>query len=102
MLPRLAWSGSVSTAADAEGPGHYALWELGIEDVKLRLSILMAGEGDRGFLIDWELATMFGQSSHDGTSHLETVPFTALDLLDEEYWAGKIKRQYHHGLEGFL
>ncbi|ETW83455.1 hypothetical protein HETIRDRAFT_451031 [Heterobasidion irregulare TC 32-1] len=81
---------------------RYALWELGIEDVKPRLSILMAGEGDRGFLIDWELATMFGQSSHDEASHLETVPFMALDLLDEEYWAGKIKRQYHHGLEGFL
>ncbi|ETW83439.1 hypothetical protein HETIRDRAFT_426692 [Heterobasidion irregulare TC 32-1] len=96
-----AWLDCVHTAG-VEGQGRYALWELGIEDVKPRLSILMAGKGGHGFLINWELATMFGQSSHDGTSHLETVPFTVLYLLDEEYWASKIKHQYNHGLKGFL
>ena len=62
----------------------------------------MADEDERGFLIDCELATMFGQASHDGASRPETVLFMALDLLKPSYWEGKIKRQYHHDLEGFL
>ena len=62
----------------------------------------MADEDEHSFLIDWEPATIFGQSRHDGSCHVETMPFMALALLNEEYWEGKMKRQYHHDLEGFL
>lgn len=82
--------------------GHYALWELGIQDIKPRLSNLMADEHELSFLIDWEPATIFGQSRHDGSCHIRTMPFMALALLNEEYWEGKMKRRYHHDLEGFL
>ena len=102
MRVALVWSSSVSTTNDAEGSGHYALWELCIQDVKPRMSILMADEGKRSFLIDWELATMFGKSNHDGSSRPKTMPFIALELFHNKYWEGKIHRQYHHDLEGFL
>ncbi|ETW83476.1 hypothetical protein HETIRDRAFT_426715 [Heterobasidion irregulare TC 32-1] len=62
----------------------------------------MADEHELSFLIDWEPATIFGQSRHDGSCHIGTMPFMALALLNEEYWEGKMKRQYHHDLEGFL
>ena len=62
----------------------------------------MADEGKRSFLIDWELATMFGKSNHDGSSRPKTMPFIALVLFHNKYLEGKIHRQYHHDLEGFL
>lgn len=92
----------VSTTADAEGSGHYSLWELGIQDVTPGLSNLVVDMDKRGFLINWELATIFGQSSHDGRSCPEIWPIMALGLLNGEYWYGNIKRRYHHDLESFL
>ena len=62
----------------------------------------MINDQNRGILNNWDLATIEGISKHDGCDRTGTVPFMALELLDEQYWAGKMKRQYHHDLEGFL
>ena len=62
----------------------------------------MINDQNRGILNDWDLATIEGISKHDGCDRTGTVPFMALGLLKPSYWEGKIKRQYHHDLEGFL
>lgn len=61
----------------------------------------MDNEDERGFFIDWELATIFRQSCHDRSSCPETVPYMAMYLLNTDYWTS-IQRQYRHDLEGFL
>ncbi|ETW83210.1 hypothetical protein HETIRDRAFT_439698, partial [Heterobasidion irregulare TC 32-1] len=81
---------------------HFALWTLGIQHSDLSLSNVMINDQKRGILNDWDLATIEGISKHDGCDRTGTVPFMALDLLKPSYWEGKIKRQYHHDLEGFL
>ncbi|ETW83474.1 hypothetical protein HETIRDRAFT_474620 [Heterobasidion irregulare TC 32-1] len=81
---------------------HFALWTLGIQHSDLSLSNVMINDQNRGILNDWDLATIEGISKHDGCDRTGTVPFMALELLNKRYWAGKIKRQYHHDLEGFL
>ena len=60
-------------------------------------------ENRRGIMNDWDLSfDREGALQHVGGERTGTVPFMALDLLTEEYWAGTIPRLYRHDLEGLI
>jgi len=50
---------------------------------------------------DWDLSHRTGEN-HDGGERNGTLPFMALDLLDEKAVAGEKKRLYRHDLEGLI
>ena len=51
-----------------------------------------------GVLIDYDLSISQQQPGTDAGS----IPFMAIDLLNDEYWKGEIVRLYRHELEAFL
>ena len=55
----------------------------------------------RGVLNDWDLSHRAGEP-HCGGERTETATFMALELLCCEYRDGRMERQYHHDLEGFI
>ena len=50
---------------------------------------------------DWDLSHRTGEN-HDSGERTGTLPFMALDLLDEKAVAGEKKRLYRHDLEGLI
>jgi len=50
---------------------------------------------------DWDLSHRTGES-HDGGERTGTLPFMAMDLLDEDAIAGRKRRLYRHDLEGLI
>ena len=55
----------------------------------------------RGVLNDWDLSHRAGEP-HRGGERTGTTTFMALGLLCREYCDGRMERQYHHDLEGFI
>ena len=51
-----------------------------------------------GVLVDYDLSISRQQSGTDAGS----IPFMAIDLLNDEYWNGEIVRLYRHEFEAFL
>ena len=41
-------------------------------------------------------------SGEFGAERTGTLPFMAIDLLEEEYWDGEVAHLYRHDLEGFI
>ncbi|KZV64382.1 hypothetical protein PENSPDRAFT_171019 [Peniophora sp. CONT] len=82
---------------------HYVSWtERGVYHRDPSVHNVMYREGEKGeklgVLNDWDLATDI-ESMHDGLERTGTVPFMALELLDDS--SGQIKHQYRHDLEAF-
>ena len=56
----------------------------------------------KGVLNDWDLTLRRNQPRKFGGEQTGTVPFTALDLLNDAYWKGEIERIYQHDLERLI
>ena len=86
--------------------GHYQLWQLGIEHSDPRLANLMVTRDKKnrlGVLNDWDLSFIRDSNEqHVGGERTGTVPFTAIELLSNEYWKGRIARRYRHDLEELI
>ena len=81
------------------------LWKHGIRhsDPSLGNVMVRVRNGEfYGVMNDWDLATLEDKSTHNGLERTGTVPFMALDLLNNAYWEGKISRLYRHDLESFF
>lgn len=84
--------------------GHRELWELGYEHTDPSLGNIMVNSKGRGVLNDWDLCYVrdrIPQAKHH-RERTGTIPFTALELLTDEYWNGEIKHLYRHDLEAFI
>ena len=55
-----------------------------------------------GVLIDFDLTVFAWLTRVPGTDRTSTIPFMALELLQDQYWKGDITRCYHHELEAFV
>ena len=55
-----------------------------------------------GVLTDFDLTVFAWLTRVPGNDRTGTIPFMALELLDDEYWKGNITRRYHHELEAFI
>lgn len=103
--------------------GHHKLWVAGVEHRDPSLENIMSREtenGKFGVLNDWDLSRICnadvstGAGSGTNASATEKKPklrlrertgvvqFMALDLLTQEYWTGKARREYRHDLESFI
>jgi len=76
------------------------LWQLGCEHGDPSLANLMA-DGHFGVINDWDLSHKTGEN-HVGGERTGTLPFMALDLLEDGALAGKTTRLYRHDLEGLI
>lgn len=83
--------------------GHAFLWKHGVEHGDPSLyNIMCHPETRRGVLTDFDLSILQWEDRVPGCDRTGTVPFMALELLQEEYWSGDIVRYYHHELEAFI
>ncbi|KAJ7592400.1 hypothetical protein C8J56DRAFT_1161612 [Mycena floridula] len=85
---------------------HFLLWRLGIEHGDISVSNLMYNERtQKGILNDWDLATYRFLVTASVLSlrrdRTASMPFVALQLLDDAGWKGEIRRLYRHDLESF-
>ena len=55
-----------------------------------------------GVLTDFDLTVFAWLTRVPGTNRTGTIPFMALELLQDQYWKGNITRRYHHELEAFM
>ncbi len=55
-----------------------------------------------GVLTDFDLTVFAWLTRVPGTDRTGTIPFMALELLQDRYWTGNITRRYHHELEAFM
>lgn len=84
--------------------GHYALWKGGIQHRDLSFSNLMLRTRDGvhfGVINDWDLSIIEDESKELG-ERTATIPFLAMDLLKDAYWAGEIEVLYRHELESLI
>ena len=54
-----------------------------------------------GVLNGWDLCRVHSKNVR-GAERTGTLPFMAIDLLEEEYWDGEVVHLYRHDLEGFI
>jgi hypothetical protein len=83
--------------------GHWVLWHNGIEHGDISIGNLMCDlVTNRGVLNDFDLARFTAPdrtpSARDNTG---TLPFLAMDLLNEEALRGGVRRLYRHDAESF-
>ncbi|KAF8971737.1 hypothetical protein BDZ97DRAFT_1913646 [Flammula alnicola] len=82
---------------------HAYLWNLGIEHGDPSLWNTMYNKDEQcGVLSDYDLAIARRQLRVLGTDRTGTIPFMSIDLLDVDYWNGKIERQYAHEQEALI
>ncbi|KJA25249.1 hypothetical protein HYPSUDRAFT_37739, partial [Hypholoma sublateritium FD-334 SS-4] len=82
---------------------HAFLWKHGVEHSDPSLWNVMYHPGRKcGVLTDFDLSVIAWLNRVPGTDRTGTIPFMALDLLRDAYWAGSITRHYHHELESFI
>lgn len=83
--------------------GHWALWEKYIEHGDISIGNLMCDpDTRRGVLNDLDLARMGGPSRKPSAKdNTGTMPFLALDLLNEAAFDGGVQRRYRHDAESF-
>jgi hypothetical protein len=82
------------------------LWRIGIAHGDVSLYNLMYNEDNKyGVLNDFDLSTIMKPGARNpnrqGLERTGTLPFMALELLDETGFDGKIPRRYEHELESF-
>ncbi|KAI0308633.1 hypothetical protein OF83DRAFT_1027489, partial [Amylostereum chailletii] len=80
---------------------HYVLWGAGVHhnDPSLaNIGVRKIGDKYYGVLNDWDLATIVGLSTCFGLDRTGTLPFTALELLCNDFWEGRLARLYRHDL----
>ncbi|KAF8875292.1 hypothetical protein BD779DRAFT_1407512, partial [Infundibulicybe gibba] len=81
---------------------HLHLWRGGIRHCDISASNLMYDKiNSRGILNDFNLAQLRDHPSLNETEWAGTMPFMALDLLEEPAWNGKVRREYRHDAESF-
>ena len=83
--------------------GHWALWVNGIEHGDISIGNLMYDPATkRGVLNDFDLARL-GAPDRQPTAkdNTGTMPFLALDLLNEAAFKGLVRRLYRHDAESF-
>jgi hypothetical protein len=84
--------------------GHYIFWEGGARHQDIsegNLLVRRRGDDIFGVLNDWDLSFLEGDSTDVG-ERTATIPFLALDLLNDSYWDGKLEVLYRHDLESFI
>jgi len=86
--------------------GHALLWRIGIAHGDVSLSNLMYKEDNKyGVLNDFDLSTIMEPNARNpdrqGLERTGTLPFMAVELLNEKGFNGKIPRRYDHELESF-
>ena len=70
-------------------PGHFKLWELGVQHGDPSLANLMVDPATgNGVLNDWDLSRFEDGPMRVGAERTGTIPFMALDLLTAEGLAG--------------
>ncbi|KAM6495139.1 hypothetical protein JOM56_009762 [Amanita muscaria] len=85
---------------------HSLLWRIGIAHGDVSLHNLMYKEHNKyGVLNDFDLSTIMEPGDRNpnrqGLERTGTMPFMALELLEDEGFDGKIPRRYDHELESF-
>ncbi|KAH9934139.1 uncharacterized protein B0H18DRAFT_902748 [Fomitopsis serialis] len=71
-----------------------SFWNLGVCPFSLRVRVRD---------LDLARVVIVGQPSQpQGSERTGTIPFMALDLLDDAYWKGDLERLYRHDLEAFV
>ena len=55
-----------------------------------------------GVLTDFDLTAMAWLTRVPGTDRIGTIPFMAMELLQDQYWEDNITGYYHHELEAFI
>ncbi|KIM42705.1 hypothetical protein M413DRAFT_122048 [Hebeloma cylindrosporum] len=85
---------------------HALLWRIGIAHGDVSLYNLMSKEDNKyGVLNDFDLSTIMKPGDQNpnrqGLERTGTLPFMALQLLDDEGFDGKVPRRYRHELESF-
>jgi len=85
---------------------HALLWRIGIAHGDVSLYNLMYKEDNNyGVLNDFDLSTIMEPGARNpnrqGLERTGTLPFMALELLEEKGFDGKIPRRYDHELESF-
>jgi len=82
---------------------HWALWEQGIEHGDISIGNLMCDPvTKRGVLNDFDLARLrVPDRKPSSKDHTGTLPFLALDLLNERAFNGQVPRLYRHDAESF-
>jgi hypothetical protein len=93
------------TCAPPDMPtGHYDLWRGGIchGDISIH-NLMVTRDGKTGVLNDFDLVRCAKlqpiSRNHDRTG---TIPFMALELLTDNYWCGRLEREYRHDQESFI
>ena len=83
--------------------GHRALWEERIEQGDISIGNLMCDPvTKRGVLNDFDLARLSAPNRKPSTTdNTGTLPFLALDLLNERALKGQVPRLYRHEAESF-
>ncbi|GLB44274.1 hypothetical protein LshimejAT787_1602040 [Lyophyllum shimeji] len=82
---------------------HAFLWKHGVEHGDPSLWNIMYSVQDRcGVLADYDLSVFRHHPRVLGSDRTGTIPFMALALLREEYWNGKLERQFYHELEAYI
>ena len=83
--------------------GHWALWHKGIEQGDISIGNLMCDPvTKRGVLNDFDLARLSTPNRQpSATDNTGTLPFLALDLLNERAFKGLVPRLYRHEAESF-
>ncbi|KIN99501.1 hypothetical protein M404DRAFT_810069 [Pisolithus tinctorius Marx 270] len=84
---------------------HYTLWSEGIHHRDVSHSNLMYyRDGDKvmGVLNDYDLSSLADSSNLLGNERTGTMPFMAIDLLEEDGQDGKVEHLYRHDMESFI
>ncbi|KAH7918882.1 hypothetical protein BV22DRAFT_1041432 [Leucogyrophana mollusca] len=83
---------------------HYELWKHGIHHCDINESSLMYYRNAQGVAVgvlnDYDLASII--EGHQGNGRVGTMPFMAIELLDQEGPAGHITPKYHHVVESLI
>jgi len=86
--------------------GHALLWRIGIAYGDVSLHNLIYQEDNKyGVLNDFDLSTIMNPGDRNpnrqGLERTGTLPFMAVELLEDEGFDGKVPRRYDHELESF-
>ncbi|KAF4565651.1 hypothetical protein EYR40_002280 [Pleurotus pulmonarius] len=82
---------------------HAFLWKHGVEHGDPSLyNIMCHPETHRGVLTDFDLSILQWEERVPSCDWMGTIPFMALELLNDDYWSGDIARYYHHEMEAFV
>ncbi|KAI6000199.1 hypothetical protein F5J12DRAFT_914380 [Pisolithus orientalis] len=84
---------------------HHALWNKGVYHRDVSVENLMysrVGGKVTGVLNDYDLSSLESSSNPLGNERTGTIPFMAIDLLEERGQNGDVKHQYRHDMESFI